>query len=196
MKEVLLIILILTFYSCSNSIQKENNETIFFPDAIPNNKVENEVVLELKSSFMECGEWGGHEENIYIKVNRNKEFNLKYELWCANCDSIVEFTDDNGTYGTAQRYLVDSTIIKLSNEAKVAIIDFTQDLIRAKYREKISGNAGIMFNLRKLDWGGESLMINVYGYDPEIVSDYLSLLNSLNLKTNKQYSCIDYYGIH
>lgn len=195
MKKILLIILVAIFYSCDNSNQKENIESSFFPDAFPGFGKEEEVVLELKSSFMECGEWGGHDENIYITVNRNNQFNLKYELWCANCDSIVIYTDSNITYGTAHRYLVDSASIELNSEDKDAIIDFTQDLIRAKFREEMFGNAGISFNLKKFDWRGVSLMIDLYSYDPEIISDYLALLNSLNLTLNKKYSCIDYLGL-
>ncbi|MPQ49314.1 hypothetical protein GCQ56_20160 [Marinifilum sp. N1E240] len=182
-------------FSCTNSVNEKDNKIDFFPDDISGFQ-EERLVFEIKAGFSECGEWGGHKEKMFITARKDKEFYLKYELWCANCDSLIEHNDSLGTYTAPLMNLVDSSTIRLNNKHKEAVRKFTQDLVEAKFREIFPGHAGNSFEAYKYrGYGGTSLKIQVYGFDPRILSDYIALLKTLKLSQEEKNSCVKYYTI-
>lgn len=196
MKNPIFILLIFALLiSCSNS-QKDNEcHAAFFPDDLSGYKDER-LIFEIKATFSECGEWGGHKETLLIYAGKDKEFHLKYKLWNVNCDSTVEYNDGIGTYYAPLIYLIDSTSLLITNDHKQAICKFTHDMVDAKFREVFPGHAGNTFEVYKYpEYNETSFKIQVYGFDSIILRDYLKLLELLKLDKFGRNSGIEYASV-
>jgi len=189
-----LILILLAFNCCTPKTKKTDKEIAFFPSEFTGHK-EEILILEISAKFAECGEWGGHEEKMFIYLRKDNNFYLKYKLWCADCDSLIEYKDEIGEYAAPYKYIVDSCQFKLNKNHKNAIYIFAQDLITAKFSEGIPGHGNNDFNFIKYDYYGESIKINAHSLDPKILVDYVDLLKSLNLFQEEKFTCIKYYGI-
>jgi hypothetical protein len=178
--------------SCNSKTSTSEEKFKFFPQETAG-YLEESQVLEINAQFEECGEWGGHEEKMFISIRKDNKFYLKYEFWCANCDSIVDHSDSIYTYGEALKTIEDTITIELNKKQKEAIIVFAQDLAKAKFHEYLSGNAGNSFSIIKRGGYREPTMkISVFGYDPQILMNYAKLLKEMNFKGQINDSCAVY----
>ncbi len=194
MKKIYLIFIPLLFIltACNSKTLDKNAEFDFFSSELSTRHGER-VIIDIKAKFSECGEWGGHEEKIFITTREDKEFYLKYELYCADCDSMVLYKDSIGSFYTPLKTLVDSGTMKMQEEHKLAIYDFTQNLVQAKFREEYSGHSGNSFEINKHEgFGGTSFQIYVYGYDSQILFDYFRLTKKVINEDRDKIPCVQY----
>ena len=129
--------------------------------------------LFINAEFCECGEWGGHEENMVIYAKKDKEFYLDYKRFKVNCDSLSSY------YGTPdfQKLILNKTL-KLNEANKISISNYIQRMAKSKIEERHSGNAGNYFSVIKSD---STLIIEVCGLNLFDELSYNKLLIELNL---------------
>ena len=193
MKIYILIIFLIALFSCGDTEKTKTKNIDFFSYEI--NKYHGvRKILDLNVKFSECGEWGGHEENIFITTNNDEKFHLHYQKYCVDCENMVLITDSLGSYNAPFKKLIDSCTIIMNETHKNLIYKFTHCLLSAKFREKFSGHAGDKFYLKKYEgFSGDDFSIGVYGFDSQMVNDYDQLITELNLpiitNVEKKESC-------
>ncbi len=181
--------------SCNQKTDKSKEEFKFFPQEVAG-YLDERLVLEINAQFEECGESGVHEEKMFISIRKDNKFYLKYEFWCANCNSIVVNSDSIYIYGEALKTIEDTITIELNKKQKEAIIVFAQELAKEKFHEYLTGNAGNRFSIIKHGGYREPTMkISVFGYDPQILMNYSKLLKEMNFKGQINDSCAKYRAI-
>lgn len=195
MKKLISVLSIFFALSSCATLEKGNkSDEKFFPDDRYFSEFNDDrLVFEIDARFAECGEWGGHKERMLVTTRKDNEFYLKYDIWCADCDSLVLQTNGTSDYEIPVLSLVDSCTIKLNSGHKKDISEFTQKMVKAKFREVHSGNSGNIFEIYKYGIVDSITMkVHVYGYDRKLVSDYLELLDKLDLSQKTEHDCIQY----
>ena len=109
--QVLILILVISCKNSDNGKQLPNEEKIFFDEQL--GFTSNESILKIHCKFMECGEWGGHNEYITIAKKNNELFKLNYEKYNVNCDSMVQVFDGKGYLIQPKSELVKSKEIEI-----------------------------------------------------------------------------------
>lgn len=134
-----------------------------------------EPILNIYCQFDECGEWGGHEEYIRVLKKGRTSFKLEYEKYSANCDNKVQVFDGLGYLIQAQKSLVQTKEIELKDKEKQAILDFSFEMVKSKFKEDFIGHAGIILSITNSD---STLFISTYSRE---VEHYIELIDKLNL---------------
>lgn len=171
----------LTLGSCTNTKTLSND---FFPMEGKNLNSNKVQLLEINVQFSECGEWGGHKENIKI-YTKSGLYYLEYYKYCVDCSIAMNSTEE------VNSKLIFSKVIELDKSSKIEIIDFSKHLLESKFYEKYSGNSGNYYYLKKhKTMGGHGFDFGVYGYYEKIDEKYIHLLKELGIKNIKDVNCI------
>jgi hypothetical protein len=179
MKSFLYLLLLLVFLSCDKIEENKIKDVDFFSDEISKN-LGTRKIIDLEVKFSECGEWGGHDENISIDVRKDGNFYLHYKKYSVDCNKMILVTDIMGTYNSPDKKLNDSITIRMNNTQKKSILNFSQILLGAKFREYFPGHAGNRFNLYKHEGlSGSDFEINFYGYDSILHNSYNKLIKDI-----------------
>jgi hypothetical protein len=104
--------------------------------------------LSIEARFSECGEWGGHKEEVIIYADSTERFHADYRVFPYNCDSLPFYLANYNV-----RPIVSKSIIVQENEKK-AIIGYIQRLIQSKINERLvdgASNAGNVFSIVNSD---------------------------------------------
>ncbi|MDD2476845.1 MAG: hypothetical protein PHI32_13170 [Dysgonamonadaceae bacterium] len=145
--------------------------------------------MDLNIKFSECGEWGGHEENILITTKNDENFYLHYQKYCVECENMVLYKDSIGSYYAPFKEMTDSFTLVMNEKHKKSIYKFTHELLSAKFREKFPGHAGNRFYLKKFEGlSGDELIISFYGKDDQLMANYNQLLIELDLERRSEVS--------
>lgn len=176
MKYVQVLFVILTV-SCQNEEVKNQvakEDVNFFNEQL--GLILEERTLSIYCEFNECGEWGGHEEYIVVSKKDNNSFKLNYEKYSADCDSMVQEFDGMGYIIRPKKVLIKTKEIDLENKGKQAILDFSYEMVRSKFKEEFPGHAGLVLSIANSD---STFFIRTYGGN---ANHYLILVNELNLE--------------
>jgi hypothetical protein len=176
MKNLIWGILLLCLNSC---IEKDKNgvnsvsKTIPFFDPVTLGSSGVDASLNITATFSECGEWGGHRENlrIYVKPSDKKNYYLDYLKTNINCDE----RDEKGY--NIEKIVVQKTI-KLNDSNKTSITEYIKRTIDSKVEERFPGNAGNSFSIMNSD---STLVIKVYDSNTKNLKSYNQLLQRLKL---------------
>ena len=167
---------LLVILSCSKKqdlkAQGTDKPLIFFdPITLGSGRVD--AGLKINASFSECGEWGGHHEDIKIftKERNSKDYFLNYTKTNIDC----ERRDNNGN--NIETIVIKKTI-KLTNSNKQSIIEYMKRMIDSKAQERFPGHAGDSFLIVNSD---STFVIKVYDYNSKNLKSYNQLLAELNL---------------
>lgn len=160
---VLLLVFCLTALS-GISQTKPRSSTDFF-----NHDIFYKDTLNIKTRFMECGEWGGHLElsRIFLKGN---EFYVIYQKYSADCNSIKE------NKGEPRQTLIKTKSKRLNENDEQLIRQYLHQLLDAKLREQFPGHAGYIFKVNNTD---NSINLYVYTWGAKIKDEYLQLIKKL-----------------
>nr|WP_321451579.1 hypothetical protein [uncultured Carboxylicivirga sp.] len=181
MKLYVFLILLIALQSCYNKKRTTTSDIDFFSNEI-SKYYGTRKILDINIKFSECGEWGGHEENIFITTGNDEYFRLHYQKYKADCDKMVLIEDSIGTYYGPFKELEDSCTFIMNQNHKNLIYKFSHNIFSAKFREGTIHHAGNIFNLKKYQgFSGSEFNIHVYGFDSLLVKDYKQLLEGLNL---------------
>jgi len=139
-------------------------------------------IMDLNIKFSECGEWGGHEENIFITTQSDENFHLHYQKYCVDCENMVLIEDSLGSYNAPFKKMIDSCSVVMNEKQKNSIYTFAHNLLSAKFREEFPGHAGDYFYMKKYKgFSGDDFSIGFYGFDTKLLNDYNELIKELNL---------------
>ncbi|UOK42131.1 MULTISPECIES: hypothetical protein [Flavobacterium] len=159
------------FLSCQSKIEKnEPSSKITFFEENSLGDFNSDLKLILNARFNECGEWGGHEEEMVIYAEPEKGFFLNYKKFKVNCESI------NDTNIDPSQNLELSKTIKLNNNNKKSITDYLERILKSKIEENFLGHAGNTFSAIKSD---STLFIRVYDKKKANIQSYNQLQREL-----------------
>jgi len=177
MKRITLIILLISFSCCEKHQEKKavlKNKTVDFFDPIYLRASGVDANFNISASFSECGEWGGHQEDlkIFSKESNYKDYFLNYTKTSIDCDK----RDSKGL--NLQTIVVQKTI-KLTESDKESIIAYMKRMIESKVKERFPGHSGDSFSIINAD---STLVIKVYDSNSNNLKSYNQLLSDLKLK--------------
>ncbi|PWN69916.1 hypothetical protein C1631_007840 [Chryseobacterium phosphatilyticum] len=163
---ILFILILLT--SCSDTTTREKSNVrptqYSFDNMIPDYSTDT---LFIKSSFADCGEWGGHEE--LIKIYRlEKKFKLTYIKYEVNCEARDQF-------GLTQIEKFNKNIT-LSQFQKMALMNYMERLMKSQFLDKEISHSGNYFSLENTKG---NLKISYGGNHPLLLENYNDLLFKL-----------------
>lgn len=176
MKKLALFLLLVNL-SCSKKQEVRQvaltGKPIEFFDPITLGSTGVDANLKISAFFSECGEWGGHSEElkIFTKERNYKDYFLNYTKTNIDCDN-------RDSKGRNLETIVAKKTIKLTDSDKKSIISYMKRMIDSKVAERFPGNAGNSFSIINAD---STLVINVYDYNSKNLKSYNQLLNELKL---------------
>lgn len=137
--------IIISYSSCKDStaVVEPNTEVSFF-DPMKFGAINNEMRLSIEARFSECGEWGGHKEEIIVFADSSKTFHADYRVFPYNCDSLPFYI------GNKNLKPVISKTVTVQQKEKKAIIAYIQRLTESKINERFAdgaSNAGNVFSI-------------------------------------------------
>ncbi|MEN2413347.1 hypothetical protein [Flavobacterium mesophilum] len=177
MKRILLLILLFSFSFCKKHEESKvvlSEKTVDFFDPISLGASGVKSNLKIRSHFSECGEWGGHQEDleIFAKEGNYKDYFLNYTKTDIDCDN----QDSKGR--NIEKVTVQKTI-KLTDLDKKSIISYMKRMIDSKVKERFPGHSGDEFWIINSD---STFVIKVYDRDSINLKSYDQLLSDLKLK--------------
>jgi hypothetical protein len=139
----------MNFSSCKDSTRavRQNTEVSFF-DPMEFGAVNNSGRLSIETRFSECGEWGGHKEQITVYADSNKTFHADYRVFPFNCDSLPYYV------GNENPKLVINKTVDVHDKQKKAIIEYIARLTQSKINERFvdgASNTGNVFSITNSD---------------------------------------------
>lgn len=167
----------LILVSCSNCKErrlaiKPNADVVFF-DPMEFGAINNGGKLSIEAEFSECGEWGGHKEQIIVFADSSKKFHANYRVFPYNCDSIPYY------FGNKNLKPVVSKTVTVQEKEKASIIAYVQRLTESKINERLidgASNAGNVFSIVNSD---STFFIWVRNRKDEDASSYNKLVHEL-----------------
>ncbi len=132
--------------------------------------------ITLSAHFNECGEWGGHIEEMVIYTKPKKGFYLDYRKYHVNCDSIDAF------YNHPYQKLELSKTIQLNKTHKNSISTYLKRLVNSKIEEQYPGSAGNSFSAVKSD---STFIIEVYDNKKSDIESFNKLQKELGFFPTK-----------
>jgi len=163
MKIFSFIVFFLILISC-----RKNPESATMEYALKN-VLHYQDTLILKSRFEDCGEWGGHEEEM--KVYRSgKEIILNYIRYSVNC------SERNGS-GSIIQHKESSDRLYLSDSQNRAVMDYVTALMKLKFMQQPVGNSGNRFSVENT---AGDLHLSCYGSSDVLLENYNILMEELH----------------
>ena len=133
-------------------------------------KLTKSDTIRIDARFDECGEWGGHKEEIIIDADEKWNIYVHHKIYPYNCDSLkFYYLNDN------LRAKFDTTI-SLTDKKKQAIIEYIQRMAISKTVETFPGHAGNYFSVVTSD---STLIIKIYDDKRSNVDSYNELVSDL-----------------
>ncbi len=175
----LITVILLTFIvACQPMGEQEESKVDFFDDELLFNR--DEPVLNIYYQSDECGEWGGHEEKIVIsRKNSIRLFELAYQEYNVNCDSMVKEYGQYGYNVRPFRELVRTKRVTINEPRKRAILNFSTDMVKSKFSESFPGHSGVILMISNSD---STFLIRTWGGSDE---HYQRFVDNLELDRNE-----------
>ncbi len=158
--------------ACSQQQEKKEDDrkNIVFFDSIEPSAINQGNNLKIEARFSECGEWGGHKEDIIITLKEDKRFYATYKIFPFNCDSLDYY------YANEKIAPVFTKTILLNDTSKKSIINYIQRLMESKITEKFPGHAGNFFSVVNSD---STFFIQVYDRKEFDIKSFKQLITEL-----------------
>ncbi len=150
--------------------EEEKHEPSAFFDPIELGSINQTSNLKIEARFDECGEWGGHKEEIIISADKKENIYATYNIYPFNCDSLDFY------YGKRDIIPANSKKILLTDKTKKSIVEYIHRLIKSKISERFPGHAGNSFSIVNTD---SSLNIHVYDNKELDITSFRQLVMEL-----------------
>ncbi|MEQ8582507.1 MAG: hypothetical protein RIC30_07445 [Marinoscillum sp.] len=168
------IILAAFIFSCQHTNEQQKSKVDFFENELLSNS--NEPLLNIYYQSDECGEWGGHEETMVISRNDGKtSYELTYQEYSVNCDSMITEYSKYGYYARPLKELVRTTKVVIDEQRKQSILNFSTDMVKSKFNEPFTGHSGVILTISNSD---STFIISTWGGTDK---HYLKLVSNLEL---------------
>jgi hypothetical protein len=139
---ILLFLIIIICSNCNDQAPSKKDTDVNFFDPMLYGAINHSGGLSIETRFSECGEWGGHKEEVLVYADSTQRFHADYQVFPYNCDSLPFYlANDN-------REPIISKSIIVQQKAKKAIISYIQRLIQSKTNERFvdgASNTGNFF---------------------------------------------------
>lgn len=154
-----LLFIITIFISCNNETntkndtQKERTDEIFlYPcgnSQEPLNFISYQDTFKIFMEYPDCGEWGGHQEKIFVYKNFNSEYFARIIIDSVNCDII-----NDGYYSfinpDSRNIFIDT--LKMINIKEQKMINlFIEYMVNRYLITNYGDHSGVIFNLLNTD---------------------------------------------
>lgn len=165
--------LLACFEACKQSPKttKQNTPVNFFDPIEYGKDIPGKLSIETR--FSECGEWGGHKEEISVYADSNKVFRADYRVYPYNCDSITYY------YGNRNLEPVMVKTVALGENEKKSILDYIRRLTQSKINERLIdllSNTNNVFSIVNFD---STLFIKVRNQKEVDMNSYKKLVSEL-----------------
>ena len=117
--------------------------------------------MYIRTIFTECGEWGGHLEDIKIYFSGGSCF-ARYEKYSADCDSMKI------NNGVPTQIAISKLTKKIGPFEQLLIRDYIHSLVDQKFSEADFGHA---FIVNEVNFRSE-LNLYVKNWSPEVATSY------------------------
>ena len=108
--------------------------------------VDKTDTLKIQIEATDCGEWGGHRENIFIQRNLKNKLFARFIMDTVPCDKIVE-KGGAGVLDDKTRVIVlDTTKLLNFGEEKLISI-FLQRLLELYLKNEVHSNSGTVYQV-------------------------------------------------
>src|SRR6476661_6011272 len=97
--------------------------------------------IYIVARFSECGEWGGHKEEIIIDADQNRNIYAHHKIYPYNCDSLKFY------YANDNLKPKRNTTVTLTDKGKQSVRDYIQRMAQSKTNETFPGHAGNYFSI-------------------------------------------------
>lgn len=183
MRKILIFLLPIIFVSCekneANSDLKYPTEILpndDFYDAVSLGKHNPELYYLIYAHYDECGEWGGHKEEIRIQSDSLGEIYVKYFYFPFSCDSVAYYYDNDSLIKPSKFKQV-----KL-DKGKIKIIKrYSKDLIQEIQKEKKISHAGKVYGIKYFDEINIHLFESSFSNDAEFEYFFKELKKNLEV---------------
>lgn len=132
--------------------------------------------LVITCAYDDCGEWGGHREEIRLVKSNQTSFCLEYQQYAVKCDSLTEIFDGLAFYYGFKQALVREENLTADNIIKKHVRNFASEMMRSKFEdEHYFSHAGVLTTIANRD---SSFFIRTYtnsGDDFNLLKQQLGL---------------------
>lgn len=122
--------------------------------------------LVINARFADCGEWGGHAENIKVFRSVDGELTANYERDTLKCP--------NPTFKA--RHIVERKSTVVTKEKKAALAKFIAQLIGRTYHPEEVNHASDIYGVQRR---AKSLKVEYWNYDQNWSSAFIGLKKEL-----------------
>jgi len=163
-------IILLTACNPKQQTEHYSRNSITFFDPIKFSTQNNKNTFKIEARFSECGEWGGHKEEIIIFADTSRMFYATYKVFPFNCDSLPYYNYKENLTPTIIKTIV------LNDTTKKSIIDYILRLTQSKITERFPGHAGNFFSIANSD---STFYIQVYDSKEFDIKSFRQLVTEL-----------------
>lgn len=161
-------------YSCNNLDNQSNDYikiTDSFYDAIELGQFNKDLAFEITTTYAECGEWGGHTEEIIIQSDDKGIIHGMFYKYRYNCDSI-------GYYYSKP---FDSLTIQTSKEFEIIPMNlkhikrYSLLMLNKNFNNHHIGHSGYSHSINSINF-----KLEYFGYG--LISEYEKLKQNLGIE--------------
>lgn len=165
MKFIQILSVFFILFSCEKP--KNKSEPVdYFYGYVVNSKNNQNVLLTIKTRFDECGEWGGHTENIIVfNKNNSKKLYAKYEETKADCSN-----------GNLNPKIAKTNESEINVSQKTDIKNYLKELIEFKSNSIVRGNSAMSYSAISQD---STFTIYLYDNNPDTKNAFEKLKSNL-----------------
>ena len=172
---IICILSYLIFFSCDNKTAGEDKENEYINEFCPENSnpldiIHRDDTLNIIMQSSECGEWGGHKEQLKLIRNENRKLYIRFIVDTVSCD-FLSSPDWNKESAEKSRVVVLDTSKYLKSIDEKIISIFLQRLLELQLRHEIHdhfGNSFEVYNTRKTlhlsYWNSSNCKNTYYGH--------------------------------
>jgi hypothetical protein len=117
----------------------------------PLNIVNKDDTLKILIEASECGEWGGHRENILIQRNKDNKIFARFIMDTVPCDKIINAGGGLGVLDDKTRVIISDTTKMLSLMDEKIISMFLQKLLELYLKNERDANSGYKYYIINTD---------------------------------------------
>lgn len=179
---ILVLLVLMTFFSCNQNQDKktliiEDFETIEYSEesVSPLEIVNKRDTLIISFEGTECGEWGGHQETIFLLRQDDNKIIARILIDEVPCDDIVERNGVGILNPEKRKTITDYTKVLEENDEKL-FSDFLQRLMELYLKPLVLGNFGSFYKVKNTD---NSLNLRYWNSGNVMNTNYQTLKNEV-----------------
>ena len=161
---------LIAFCSCTHEQSRNTQNKSTYFNSFELGAYNKNVNVRISARFNECGEWGGHKEEIFLTADKSENFFAEYHVFPYNCDSLMHEISSKNVVPTISKK------ITLNEKNKLAILRFLHDMMDAIITQDLISHAANNFTIANSD---SSLFLSLSTDKASDIANYKSLVETL-----------------